>query len=204
MGRVSGRGRVWPPDTAHGRRNGVQKNDPTQVGEGASWRRRREGTIGFTNHTGRYITEEAAWNAAWTPAEIEQEVEAATIEWRQEKENVEKEKKRKGMDETGAEPALAVCDNKLLFKIALDAYCGYDIESKFGFALGGDFHDNAAVMGGAVLAALTAQRANPDVAALFEPVTEFWSTLDTQVLVDSVYIDVGYMNSLNLSRVANE
>ena len=168
---------------------------------------RREGTIGFTNHTYgqyRHHAKEAAWQASWTPAEIEQEVEACTIEWRQEKENVEKEKKRKGIDETGAEPALAVCDNKLLFKIALDAYCGYDIESKFGFAPGGDFHDNAAVMGGAVLAALTAQRANPDVAALFEPVTEFWSTLDTQVLVDSVYIDVGYINSLNLSRVANQ
>ena len=42
---------------------------------------RREGTIGFTNHTYgqyRHHAKEAAWQASWTPAEIEQEVEACS------------------------------------------------------------------------------------------------------------------------------
>ena len=94
----------------------------------------------------------AAWDADWTPAEIDTQVEADLNYWRNEK---AAEKERTG---AGKGEALAVCDNKLFFKISLDAYCGYEVEGKFDFGIGSEFHGQAAVMGGAVLAALTAQR----------------------------------------------
>lgn len=138
----------------------------------------------------------AASDAAWTPADIDTQVKASIDAWRR---NKESEKKRV---EAGEGQALAVCDNKLFFKISLDAYCGYEIEKKFGFGLGSDFHGQAAVMGGAVLAALTAQRAGGAITALFDPLAEFFSVhsgsgIISNMLANIVSNDDNVVKSLN-------
>ena len=139
---------------------------------------RREDTIGFTDmYPMNRIGQADRASNAWYAEEIDEAVKHEVAQWQ-----LMQEEKMHWIE------GQAICDNKLFFKVALDAFCGYNVESKFNFAAGGDFHGRAAVMGGAVLAALTAQRAGPEIAAMFAPLEEYWSAQSAFTITQQIQL----------------